>query len=303
MKINRRRAILKKCLYRVRHLLPDSLYIRVLYKLEMGIFPNLRTPTLFTEKIQWLKLYNRKDEYTTMVDKYEVKHYVSSIIGEKYIIPTIGIWNNFEEIDFNTLPNKFVLKTTQGSHASIICRDKKNFDIEAARLFFKKRQNKSPYNQYKEWAYKNVKSRIIAEVYMESPGQTDLTDYKFFCFNGKALFCQVIKDRTLHETIDFFDRDWVHQEFIGLIPNTITPTISNSPEPPQRPKRYEEMIEIAEKLSQHIPFVRIDLYDINDEIYFGEITFYPAAGLGQFKPQKWNRKLGDLISLPQTQKA
>lgn len=298
MKINRQRTILKNCLYRIRHFLPDSLYIKVLYKLEMGIYPNLRNPCLFTEKIQWLKLYNRKDEYTMMVDKYEVKHYVSSIIGEKYIIPTIGVWDNFEEIDFNTLPNQFVLKTTQGSHASIICRDKKNFDIEAARLFFKHNQYKSPYNLYKEWAYKNVKPRIIAEIYMESPGQSDLIDYKFFCFNGKALYCQVIKDRTEDETIDFFDRNWIHQEFIGLNPN-----VHNSITPIQRPKKYDEMLTIADKLSQQIPFVRIDLYDINDEIYFGEITFYPAAGFGQFKPQEWDKRLGYLINLPQKKKA
>lgn len=291
------RRIFLKLLYVFRFLLSDKFYLECLYFIHNGKKLTLQNPTTFTQKIQWLKLYNRQPKYTQMVDKFEVKRYVSSIIGEKYIIPTIGVWDDFDNIDFNTLPNQFVLKTTQGSHASIICRDKNNFDIDKARTFFRKNQNKSPYDHYKEWVYKNVKPRIIAEKYMESSGQMDLTDYKFFCFNGKALYCQVIKNRTQNETIDFFDKDWIHQEFIGLLPNTNSSTISNSTIPILRPKKYNEMLDIAETLSQHIPFVRIDLYDINDEIYFGEITFYPASGLGYFTPAKWDTILGKFIEL------
>lgn len=286
------RRFFLKLLYVSRHILSDKLYLECLYFIHNGKKLTLQNPTTFTQKIQWLKLYNRQPEYIQMVDKFEVKRYVSNIIGEKYIIPTIGVWDDFDDIDFNILPNQFVLKTTQGSHASFICRDKNNFDIEKARSFFRKNQNKSPYNRYKEWVYKNVKPRIIAEKYMESSGQMDLTDYKFFCFDGKALYCQVIKDRTDNETIDFFDRNWVHQEFIGLNPN-----VQNSSTLIQCPKKYEQMLTIADTLSQHIPFVRIDLYDINDEIYFGEITFYPASGLGRFTPPIWDTILGKLIKI------
>lgn len=292
-KIRSPRNFLFGLLRRFGFLFSDSVYIKLQYRLENRTKLCLREPKIFTEKIQWLKLHDRKPEYPMMVDKYAVKEYVASLIGEEYIIPTLGVWNRFEDIDFSILPDKFVLKATHSSHASIICKDKRAFNCADAKIKFKKFFKDNPYKGYREWAYKNVKPRIIAEQFMENKGDRELTDYKFFCFNGEPRYCQVIRDRSGSETIDFYDVNWVHQEFVGL-----NPVARLGRNPVARPKEYDKMLEIAAKLSQGIPFVRIDLYDINDNVYFGEITFYPGAGLGAFTPAEWNRKLGDMIQLP-----
>lgn len=279
-------------LYRLSKIIPDYLYIKIQYRLWQGVSLNLSAPILFTEKIQWLKLYNRRDIYHKLVDKYEVKKYVSSIIGETHVIPTLGVWDSFDDIDFDELPNKFILKSTHGSHASIICWDKSSFDIYDSKKKFAKFQSQSPYYGFKEWAYKGVKPRIIAEKLMIENDTQCLVDYKFFCFNGYARFCQVIKDRNTIESIDFFDRNWVHQDFIGLNPVAI-----HSTDLIPRPINYDLMINIADKLSADMTFVRVDLYEIKEEVYFGEMTFYPSAGLGYFRPEKWNKILGDMIEL------
>ena len=279
-------------LMRLGRRLPDKLYIKLQYWFYMGKNLDLKNPKTFTEKIQWLKLYNRKEEYHQLVDKCEAKKIVASIIGEKYIIPTLGVWDSFDEIDFSILPDKFVLKTTQGSHSSLICRDKRHFDKERAKRSFKGWMKSSPYEKFREWAYKGITPRILAEQYIELKKGEDLVDYKFYCFNGKPLYCQVIKDRTTKETIDFFDRDWNHQEFWGL-----QSEVTQSEVTIERPINYDKMLEIAEELSQNIPFLRVDLYNLEGEIYFGELTFYPAAGLGSFTPDNWNLKLGELIKL------
>lgn len=272
--------------------LPDRLYIKLQYLFYMRKRLELKHPKTFTEKIQWLKLYNRKEEYHQLVDKFEVKKIVASMIGEEYIIPTLGVWDSFDEINFSELPDKFVLKTTQGSHSSMICRDKRHFDKERAKESFKTWMKSSPYEKFREWAYKGVKPRILAEQYVELKEGEDLVDYKFYCFAGKPLYCQVIKDRTTGETIDFFDRDWNHQEFFGLWSKVMQSKVMIV-----RPINYEKMLEIAEKLSQGMPFLRVDLYNLEGRIYFGELTFYPAAGLGYFTPDRWNLKLGELIKL------
>ena len=274
-------------------ILPDKVYLRWRYFLLNGYPLKLTCPKTFTEKIQWLKLYNRNPLYTMLVDKCEVKNYVAEKIGEQYIIPTLGVWRKFDDIDFDILPDKFILKTTNGSHTLIKCEDKKTFDKKEARKKFSKWLKISPYNTYREWAYKNVEPRIIAEKYMVDGSNKELTDYKFFCFNGRAAYCQVIADRSIDETIDFYDRDWVHQEFVGL-----NPRVKNALQTQAKPYGYSDMVRIAEKLSEGIPFVRVDLYFINGRIYFGEMTFYPAAGEGAFTPEIWNRRLGDMIVLP-----
>ena len=293
--------ILLGLLRRFGFLFSDEIYIKLQYRLENRSKLNLDTPKTFTEKIQWLKLHNRKPEYSMMVDKYAVKEYVASLIGEEYIIPTLGVWDRFEDIDFSMLPDRFVLKATHSSHASIVCKDKRAFDYAEAKRKFQQFLKNNPYKGYREWVYKNVKPRIIAEQYMENKGDRELTDYKFFCFNGEPRYCQVIRDRSGLETIDFYDTNWVHQEFYGLNPVAkpgLNPVAKPGLNPVAKPVGYEKMLEIAAKLSQGIPFVRIDLYDINDNVYFGEITFYPGAGLGAFTPAEWNRKLGDMIQLP-----
>lgn len=273
-------------------LLPDDLFIIIKYYYRLRRIPNLKNPTSFTEKMQWLKLYNRKPIMTQMVDKYAAKQLVASIVGEQYIIPTLGVWDNPYEIDFEKLPNQFVLKCTHNSGGLIICRDKSSLDIKTS---LKKLQNSLKGDYFycnREWPYKNVKKRIIAEQFMEEKGKNDLIDYKFFCFNGVPKYCQVIRDRNTKETIDFYDMNWNHQEFVGL-----NPKVRNGVTPVAKPKQLDEMICICEKLATVSPFTRVDLYSINNKVYFGEITFYPATGMGVFTPSEWNYKLGNMIDL------
>ena len=279
--------------------LPDKTYLQLLYRFKMGHRLDLNHPKTFTEKIQWLKLYNRRPEYTLMVDKYAVKKYVADIIGEKYIIPTLGVWNKPEDIDWDELPNEFVLKTTHGggSGGVVICKDKKTFDRNKAILTLRDSMDSDIYRSLREWPYKDVKRRVLAEKYMVPKDMInnpiyDLSDYKFFCFNGEPKYCQVIRNRHSKESIDFYDMNWRHQEFVGL-----NPIASNGINPVPRPLLLDEMICICHKLSENMKFVRIDMYVIDNRIYFGEITFYPASGIGLFNPDKWNTELGNLINL------
>lgn len=289
-------------LVRIAPIMPDKLYLKWLFRLKMGYRLNLDNPKTFSEKIQWLKLYNRKPEYTQMVDKFAVKEYVAKIIGEEYIIPTIGVWDKFEDIDFDALPNQFVLKTTHGGGGGgvVICKDKSKFDVQAAKIKLNKSLKQCIYKSLKEWPYKNVPKKIIAEKYITDQEYEDLIDYKFYCFNGEPRYCQVIRDRNTIETIDFYDMEWNHMPFVGLNPvikNNTTPIIKNGQTPVQKPIHLDEMIEISRNLSAKIPFLRVDLYVIQDRIYFGEMTFYPASGLGEFTPSKWNVELGTLLDL------
>ncbi len=278
--------------------LPDAPYLKLLYRFKMGHRLNLKNPQTFTEKLQWLKLYNRKPEYTKMVDKYAVKEYVANLIGGKYIIPTLGVWDKPEDIDWDSLPNQFVLKTTHGGGGGgvVICKDKSKFDKASAIAKLKESMASDIYSGLREWPYKNVPKRIIAEKFMapeKSPAPKDLPDYKFFCFNGEPKYCQVIRDRHTKETIDFYDMDWNHMPFVGLNPvarNGLTPIV--------RPGNLDEMKGICRKLADSKTFVRVDLYVIDDKSYFGELTLYPASGMGVFTPEEWNDKLGDLLTLP-----
>ena len=272
----------------------DEKYLRFLYWLEFGKYLNLNHPQTFQEKLQWLKLYNRQPEYTMMVDKYAVKKYVASVIGEEYIIPTLGVWDSFEEIDFSTLPGKFVLKCTHDSGRVVICKDKSKFDYNLARRRINKAMRTNYYLRSREWPYKDVKRRIIAEKFMEEAVRptTTLADYKFFCFNGEPKYCQVIQDRDTKETIDFFDMEWNHQKFVGLNPAAGPAALC-----PQKPSNFSDMKRIAQDLSRDIPFSRIDLYEINDKTYFGEITLYPASGMSVFNPDEYGEILGKMIRL------
>lgn len=276
----------------------DAFYLRLLYFAEMGKFLHLKNPRTFNEKINWLKLHNRKPEYTQMVDKYAVKDYVAEKIGADYIIPTLNVWDRPEDIDWDTLPDQFVLKTTHGGGGCgvVVCTDKSRFNKEAAIEKLKWSMKKNAYPEYREWPYKNVKRKIIAEKFMASRKSTapmDLDDYKFFCFDGEPLYCQVIRGRHTQETIDFYDMDWNHQEFVGLNPNC-----KNGAVPVPKPMHLEDMIRVCRELAKGIPFVRVDLYVIDDKEYFGELTFYPASGIGRFTPNDWENKLGELIVLP-----
>lgn len=274
--------------------IPDETYIKCLYRIIQGKKLNLKNPQLFTEKIQWLKLYGHKEEYTKLVDKHAVKSYVSQILGSQLIIPTIAIWENVNEIDFDTLPNSFVLKTTFGGGGNVIvCKDKKEFNIEECKSRLCKAYKQNIYKQLREYPYKNVPHRIIAEEYINFGNNEELVDYKFFCFGGEVKYCQVIQNRSSGETIDFYDTKWQHQEFIGL-----NPLVKHAPSQAPMPKNYNQMIDIATTLSKGMPFVRVDLYNVDGTIYFGEITFYPASGFGTFRPSDWDYKLGQMINLP-----
>lgn len=282
-------------LIRIAPIIPDKTYLKLLFRLRMGYRLNLDTPQTFSEKLQWLKLYNRKPEYTQMVDKVGAKEYVASIIGEEYIIPTIGVWDKFDDIDFDKLPNQFVLKTTHGGGSTgvVICKNKSTFDIVAAKQKLNRSLKSDIYTLLREWPYKNVRRRIIAEKFLSDNTHADLPDYKFYCFNGEPKYCQVIRGRNELETIDFYDMEWNHMPFVGL-----NPVAKNGNTPVARPLHLDNMIAVCKKLAKDTPFSRIDLYVINNKEYFGEITFYPMSGLGEFRPKEWNVKLGEWIKLP-----
>lgn len=285
---------LKVLFYKLMLLLPDKWYIMLKFYKNFGRFPNLKNPVTFSEKIQWLKIHDRNPLYTTMVDKYEVKKYVADIIGEEYIIPTLGVWDRAEDIDFDALPNQFVLKATHDSGRVIICRDKSTLDYSSAIEEMKQSLKRDFYSVTREWPYKNVPRRIIAEqLLVDESGTEDIKDYKFFCFNGEPVYCQVIRDRHSRETIDFYDMNWAHQEFCGL-----NPLVSNGLTPVVRPASLEMMRQICKKLARVKTFIRIDLYEVRGKVYFGEITFYPMSGMGIFTPDRWNLILGGLIHLP-----
>ena len=276
-------------------LFPTELYLKCLFRLNTGNKLDLNDPKTFGEKIQWLKLFDRKQIYSRMVDKATVKEYVGSIIGNEYIIPTLGIWDKPYQIPWNDLPNKFVLKTTHGGGSSgvVICKDKTCFSTDTAITRLNHSMKQNIWRKLREWPYKNVKPRILAEKYIDPLSEDDLTDYKWYCFDGEPKYCQVIQNRSKKETINFFDTNWKHQEFVGLNPSAVQATVI-----PSRPRRLDKQLEIARLLSQNIPFVRIDLYEDGDIVYFGEITFYPRSGMGSFKPIRYNDILGQMIKLP-----
>lgn len=271
----------------------DEEFLKRKFKSNLKYDLNLLNPNTFSEKIQWLKINDRKDIYTILVDKYKVREYIKEKLGEEYLIPLIGIWDDPDDIDFNKLPDQFVLKCNHNSGLGMcICKDKSKLDISKVRRELKKGLKQDYYLTGREWPYKNVSRKIIAEKYMKNEHETELKDYKFFCFNGEPKYCQVISDRSTNETIDFFDMKWNHQEFIGL-----NSKCSNSKHLIAKPVTFEKMKEFAYILAKNTKFVRIDFYEIERKLYFGEITFYPASGFGNFKPSEWNEKLGEMINL------
>ena len=284
--------------------IPDRWYLMMKYYLETGHSLHLKNPHTFGEKIQWLKLFDRRSEYTMMVDKYAVKKYVANIIGEEYVTPTIGVWDKPEEIDFDTLPRQFVLKTTNGGGSSgvCICRDKSLISKHKIKEKLQTALEYDIFRTYREWPYGQVPRKIIAEQYIENRqgrSSEDLVDYKFYCFNGVPKYCQVIQNRSSRETIDFFDMDWRHQPFYGLNPvYGLNPEAKPANTPPAKPVHFVEMREIATKLSEGLVFSRIDLYDTIARPLFGEITLYPASGIGTFTPEEYNCLLGEMIKLP-----
>ena len=271
----------------------DEQFLKKQWKTFFNTELNLKNPQSFNEKLQWLKIYDRNPQYTQMVDKYEAKKYVSNIIGEEYIIPTLGIYNSFEEIDFNKLPNQFVIKCTHDSGGLVIIKDKKNMDIKEVEKKINKWLERNDYYGSREWPYKNVKPRIIIESYLDDGINTQLNDYKSMCFNGKAkcsFVCTERDDKELGLAVTFFDLDWNKMPFERHY--------RSSNKKIDKPKNYQKMVELSEKLSKNIPFVRVDWYEIKGKLYFGELTFYPGAGFEEFTPEEWDYKLGEMLKLP-----
>lgn len=276
--------------------LPDATYLKLLYRFRMGHRLDLKNPKTFTEKLQWLKLYNRKPEYTTMVDKYAVKNYVANIIGEEYIIPTLGVWEKPDDIDWDSLPNQFVLKTTHGGGGGgvVICRDKNTFNKEEAKDRIESSMRSDIYKSLREWPYKNVPKRIIAEKFMaleQSVSLGELLDYKFFCFNGKVKFFKVDFGRFVEHHANYYSPEGKLLQFgESAVPPDNTYLI-------ELPSNLNKMISLAEKLSAKEPFLRVDFYNVNGKIYFGELTFYPASGMGRWTTEEADIKIGGYLEL------
>lgn len=277
-------------------MIPDKLYLSLRYRCLMGSWINWKDPQSFSEKLQWLKLYNRKSVYTKMVDKYAVKEYVAKIIGKEYIIPTLGVWDNPDDIEWELLPSQFVLKTTHGGGGGgvVICIDKTAFIKKEAVAKLNQSLKTDIYRECREWPYKNVPKRIIAEKFLapeKSPALKDLLDYKFFCFNGKVRFFKVDFGRFVDHHANYYSPEGELLEFgeQGLDPDPNYPI--------ELPKNLKEMISLAEKLSMNEPFLRVDLFNVNGKIFFGELTFYPASGMLPWTPEEADKEIGIYLKL------
>ena len=285
--------------YHTRTLWPDKLYLSLIYRSKMGHWIDWKNPKSFTEKLQWLKVYDYKPEYTKMVDKLAAKDYVASRIGEEYIIPTLGVWDRVEDIDWDFLPEQFVLKTTHGGGGCgvAVCSDKIHFDKSKAIKKLQISMHSNAGKTYREKPYLNVPRKIIAEKYIvehnvrESDESSDLRDYKFFCFNGKVKFFKIDFGRFVDHHANYYSPEGKLLPFgeKGLEPDPSHIEVM--------PNNLSRMIDIAQKLSNGFKFLRVDLYNVNENIYFGELTFYPAAGIGSFAPEKWDKTIGSWLNI------
>ena len=272
----------------------DKTYLRLMYWCRMGKWLNLKNPRTFNEKLQWLKLNDRNELYPKLVDKFVVKDYVAKIIGTEFIIPTIGVWDRFDDIDFDQLPDQFVLKCTHDSGGLVICTNKSKLDMQSAKTKIERSLRSNYFYQGREWPYKTVQPRIIAEKYLVDESGYELKDYKFFCFDGVPKIMFIASDRQVEgedTKFDFYDMNFEHLPFTNGHPNANR--VIN------KPKSFDKMKQLAALVSVGIPQARIDFYDINGDIYFGEITLFHWSGMVAFEPEEWDYKLGELISLPE----
>lgn len=270
----------------------DSLFLKIKFRLLMGYKLNIKDPKTFNEKLQWLKINDIHPEYTKMVDKVEAKNYVASQVGSKYIIPTLGVWNTVDDIDWTSLPKQFVVKATNDSGGIVVCKDKSSLDIEKAKDKLRELGGRDYTLTSKEYPYRKVPHRFIAEEYMEDESGYELKDYKIFCFDGEPKFLFVATGRQQNDTrFDFYDTEFNH------LP--LTNGHANADVWPVKPENFDEMLEVAGKLSKGIPHVRVDLYNINGKIYFGELTFFHWSGMMPFEPMEWDYQFGKYLKLPQ----
>ena len=279
----------------------DERYIKKQYSAIIGKPLDLDNPKSFSEKLQWLKLYDHNPQYTIMADKYRVREYVSNIIGSDYLIPILGVWNRARDINFDQLPQAFVLKCNHNSGGGMcICKDKSRLDVDEVVIGLERELSRNYYWPFREWAYKDIKPRVIAEQYMEDKETKNivntLINYKFYCFNGEPRFLYVGTDdvssgKKGELRLTFYDLEMRRVPFYRSDHKELSFDV-------QKPDCFDEMIRIARLLSKDIPFVRVDLYCINDKVYFSELTFYPGGGVSPFEPQEWENKMGDWIVLP-----
>lgn len=283
--------LIRKC---ARFIKNDRFYVKAIYRFYVGKKLDLDNPQTYNEKLNWQKVYDHNPLYTKMVDKYEAKEYVANIIGKQYIIPTIGCWEKAEDIEWSLLPNSFVLKTTHDSGGVVIIKDKSKLDKKKVIKKLTKRLKTDNFAFTREWPYKNVSRRIIAEEFMEDTKFGELRDYKFFCFDGKvnALFIAQDRGKAGEEVkFDYFDADFNHLDIHQY--HEASKTL------PEKPSCFEEMKNLASKLSNGIPQVRVDFYEVNGKVYFGELTFFHHGGIVPFTPEKWDYIFGSWIKLPE----
>lgn len=283
---------MRELAYKLLNITSDKLFIKIKYYIFFKKLPDLDNPKTFNEKLQWLKLNNRKPEYTNMVDKYKAREYVAEKIGEEYLIPLIGVWDSPEDIDFNSLPKQFVLKCNHNSGTGMyICEDKSNINIDKIKDDLNKGLKEDYYIYSREWPYKNVNKKIICEKYISDKNNNCLTDYKFYCFDGNVKLLGIYQGRgtKMGTVADYFDErfNWIDIKW----------GYPNAQVIPKKPDKFNEMIRIAEVLSEGIPHVRVDLYLSNGQIYFGELTFFDGGGFSKIIPEKWDYKLGEMLKL------
>lgn len=267
---------------------PDKWFLRIVYRCRTGLKLGLKNPTRFNEKLQWLKLYDRKPVYITYVDKYAVREYVKNTIGEEYLIPICGVWDSADEINFDELPEKCVLKCTHDSGSSVVVD--RFSDPKKVKRKLKHRMSINYYLRGREWPYKNVKRRIIGELFMEDSHSNGLNDYKFLCFHGEPRMLTVCSDKTeMGLKVTYLDLNWNQLPFEGLYPA--------SNHPMEKPEKFELMLVLCRKLAEGMPFLRVDLYEIDGKVYFSELTLYHECGFEKFRPDEWDEKLGELLTL------
>lgn len=273
-------------------MIPSKIWLKLEYYISINKELNLKNPRAFNEKLQWLKLYDRNPEYVNLVDKYEVRKYIAKTIGKEYLIPMLGVYDRYEDINFDELPDQFVLKPNHTSGDVFICKDKSKIDYVELNKEVNEWLKREYYWIHREWPYKNIEPKIICEKYMVDESGLELKDYKFMCFNGEVKCSFVCLNRNSRNglNIDFYDMDWKPMPFERHYHNsgTIIP----------KPKNFNKMVEFAEKLSKDIPFVRVDFYETNGQLYFGELTFYPGSGFEEFTPESFDYLLGGWIKLP-----
>ena len=281
---------LKKFFKSFTRILPDKAYVWLDFIRNLHRIPDLRNPSTFNEKLQWLKLYNHDPSYPKMADKLAMRGFVEKKAGAGHSVPVLGVWDCFDEIDFSSLPDTFVLKCNNDSGHYVICRDKRTMDMKAARKTITEGLKTNYYYQNREWVYKDIVPKVFAEQYLQQDSDDCLWDYKFFCFNGEPKIMYMEKEASESKTEAFFDME---QNYLDLEMDDPRPDV-----PPALPTCFDQMKAIAAKLSAGIPFLRVDFFYVNETVYVGELTFFHCGGLAPVKPESWNRQLGSWIDIP-----